>query len=146
MELRDQLVSSRRRVLMGILIGFSVWQVADLADRFGAATLSRSMHNALGAITLVGVLIYLASLIWLAPMTKLIKANPALRESLNDELVQHLRLKASSFGFGAAMAVQVVPIVASIAGAPLAGVLVARLTLFVGVAAALGAFLVFERG
>ena len=142
----DELVSIRRRALIGVLIGFGAWQAADLADRFGGDALPRSIHAALGAVTLLGALIYIAGLLWLSPVFKFLKADPELRLSLNDEFVQHVRLRASSFGFGAVLAVQAVPIVAAVAGVPLAGDMVARLTILVGVTSALSAFLVFERG
>ncbi|MBF5044980.1 hypothetical protein FGE12_21440 [Aggregicoccus sp. 17bor-14] len=141
----ETLDASRRRTLWGLLVAIVLWQGLDVV----AKVLALSGHA--GTWRHAAVLVSLpAWLYWCVGMVqqqrwlRQVRADPALREALNDERTRHARRQAWTVGFFAMLAVQTLFLAAGSFWA-LPGALVAQVTLLVGVAGSTAAFLHFER-
>ena len=131
---------SRRRMLLGCLVGFGLWQGLSIADRLiGVATLARAVRIVLLIISLAAWAYWSFHLVQMVRWIRLIKADDASAASLNDERVRQTRMKAFSIALFAVMAVQVPLLFTGIA----AGV-AAQLTILVGCTAAIGGFLILD--
>lgn len=137
----EALDRSRRKMLLGTLVGFAVWQSLSIADGLlRSSGVSRGVHSGLIGVSLVGWAYWCFQGIRVLRWGRRIQTDPQLAAALNDERVQVARLKAFTVAFFAMLAAQAIPMFAPIT-APLAG----QLTILVGCTVAIGAYLTFER-
>ena len=142
---KDALDHTRQRMLVGMLVGFALWQGIRIADGFAVAhTDWVALRWGLLATGLAGWLCWSYYLVRMLMLGRKLRAEPALAAALNDEFIQHGRLRAFATAFWVVMAGQAV---AAGFGAflRLDGALVANITILIGVSAAIGAFLLYTR-
>ena len=139
---RDQLDRSRRRMLLGFLVGFGVWEGMSIARALlGRASLPGVVRHGLFVVSLVGWAYWCVQLIHMVRWVRHVRRDPELAASLNDERIELARLKSWRVGFFAVLAAQAIPLLA-----PIPAVVAGHLTILVGVTVAIPAYLAFERG
>ncbi len=137
----EALDRSRRKMLLGALVGFAVWQSLTIVDGLlGSSGVSRGVHSGLIGVSLLGWAYWCFQGIRMFRWGRRIRHDPQLAGSLNDERVQLARLKGCTVAFFTMLAAQAIPMFAPIS-APVAG----QLTILVGCTVAIGAYLTFER-
>ncbi len=142
----EALDRSRRRVLLGILVGFTVWQGATIANGLlGPASVSRSVRVVLVVIALAASAYWTFHLFQMRRWIRQVSADAALASALTDERWQLMRLKAFALALFAVMATQGIVIIATVLFFTIPTVVAAQLTILVGCDAAIGGFLWFER-
>ena len=102
---------SRRKMLIGVVIGFGFWQGSHTIKSFfpDLLTLS-SMSNILRFIEFFGLLGWIYFSFNSYRMVKMIielKRNPTLNQTLNDEFYKHIRIKAFKTAFFVVLITQV---------------------------------------
>ena len=132
---------TRTRLLLGSLVFFVIWEGMRLAERWSAGSLDRTTRVVLITGSLLGWLGWSYYLIRTVSFGRFVRSTPGLESALNDEFVQLARLKAFRAGFVGVMLAQIVPITFTMPG-PVA----AQLSILVGVATTIAAFLIHERG
>lgn len=131
---------TRTRLLLGGLICFVIWEVLRLTERAWGATLNRATRQALIIGSLIGWLGWSYYLIRTIRLGRIVRATPGLESMLNDEFVQLARLKAWRAGLFAVLVAQI-----GLMAFQVPGHIAPQLTMLVGVAASIGAFLIYER-
>ena len=145
MERIERLDRTRHRTLFGFLLAFVAWQGPTVAQEALGASVSPGVGGALTALAAAAGLVWLVyGVRWLLLRRELAR-DAAVAAALDDERVLHLRAKALAVGFWSLVvylaAVRLAAFAADVsAGAiSLGGLLVAAV-------AAIGAFLVLDRG
>jgi hypothetical protein len=111
MEIIEQLSVSRRRMLIGFLIGYGSSHGASIAaaylmDPDYGTRISRLLGGVLSFCSLGGFAVFAIYLCRLILLRRKVSRDPALDSALNDELVNHNRLKAYRFAFLALICAQ----------------------------------------
>jgi hypothetical protein len=141
MSEREDLDRSRRRLLLGFLVGFSLWWGGSIARSLLAGmALPRGVRAALSTLEIAGCFTYLFYGFRVVLWGRRAGADKELAASLNDERVRQARLKAFSAAFFAMNAAQLIPLTTAIPA-----MIAAQLTLLVGFTTAAAAYLAFER-
>ena len=139
----EQLERRRRGMLIGLLVGFTLWMGADLAHRLG--TLGSVPPAAVAWTVGVGTLgwvFYVFNFFRMVRMKRMLRRDPALAAAADDEYRKHLRLKAFATAFWVLLVLQ--PVLGMTLGTmPIR--IGARISLIVGVVAAVGGFLLLDR-
>ena len=137
----DALDRSRRKMLVGMLFGFGIWQALSIADRLlGPTRLPREVRIALVASSLIAWAFWSVQLVRLLRWARRVQRDDAAAAALNDERIQQSRLKAFSLALFAVLIFQVIPILIDLPAA-----IAAQLTILVGCSVAIGGFLFLER-
>jgi hypothetical protein len=137
---REALDQSRRRMLLGFLVGFDVWVIMRIADAVLGRTTLGSARLGLIAVALAGWAYWSVQLIQMIRWVRHVRRDPELAASLNDERIELARLKSWRVGFFAVLAAQAIPLLA-----PIPAVVAGQLTILVGLTASIGSYLAFER-
>jgi len=138
----EALDRSRRRMLLGLLIGFGVWQSVSIAKALvGGARFPRGVYLGLMAVSLAGGAYWGFELLQMLRWARRVRRNPELAATLNDERVQVVRLKALAVALVAVLTAQAIPILA-----PIPAVVGGQVTILVGVTVAIGAYLTLDEG
>jgi hypothetical protein len=137
---REALDQSRRKMLLGYLVGFDVWLVMRIADAVLGRTTLGSARLGLIGVALAGWAYWSVQLIHMIRWVRHVRRDPELAASLNDERIELARLKSWRVGFFAVLAAQAIPLLA-----PIPAVVAGQLTILVGVTVAIAAYLAFER-
>jgi hypothetical protein len=136
---REELDRSRRKMLVGFLVGFGVWQGMSIARALLGRT-SFPVGLAALFVSLAGWAYLCVQLVRMLRWGRRLRRDPELAASLNDERVELARLKSWRVGFFAVLAAQAIPLLA-----PIPAEVGGRLTILVGVTASIGGYLAFER-
>lgn len=137
----DALDRSRRRMLIGLLAGFGVWQAAGIASELlSRGALPRWASLLSIALSLAGWLYWSVNIVRMLKWIHRVRASAGAADALNDERIRDARLRAFSFALALVLAAQLVPLFA-----PISARVGAQLTILVGCVAAIGAFLILER-
>ncbi|REK59797.1 MAG: hypothetical protein C6W55_00705 [Thermobacillus sp.] len=135
----------RIRMLSGFLIGFTFWQIPMLLSYIWPNNETVELVGAiLSPIALIGGIVWAYYLFQVVRFVMILRKNPDLNKTLNDERIQHTRLKSFAVGFWVVVMLQA-PLfyLAPLVGMTVQGVILTNI--FFGVTSALLAFLIFER-
>ena len=138
----ERLARQRRTILAGTLVGFTLWQggaiFREMAPANGFAKLVEISGELVGAIVWIVYSVRLR--IWQA------HAVGALGRAVGDELWRHRMLLSFAIAFFAIAFVQGAIIVIAIAApTPPRALLAAQISIYIGVATAIGTFLYLDR-
>ncbi len=137
---REELDRSRRRMLLGFLVGFGVWEGTSIARALlGRASLPGVVRHGLFVVSLVGWAYWCVQLIHMIRWGRRVRRDPELAASVNDERVELARLKSWRVGFFAVLVAQAIPLLA-----PIPAIVGGRLTILVGLTASIGSYLAFD--
>lgn len=141
----EALEQARRRMLMGFLIAFVAWQVPTILEDTVAAQVAPGLARVFGVLAAVGGIVWVVSSLRLWRLQRQVARDPEAAVALDDERVREARSRALVFGFWAlvvymAMA-RMTAFVLQISAAT-----VSQSGLVVAASAAIGAFLVYDRG
>lgn len=139
----EAMENSRRRLLMWGLIGFGIWQGADLT-RHILRGMSRAGEVALLFIGLAGAALWVFNMIRLQSFIRAMKNDPALAQALGDERYRHAVLRSYAAAFWTLLITSGLLALWS-AFLPLSGRVAAQLFLVVGVCSAQIALLIYDR-
>ncbi|HWQ45230.1 MAG TPA: hypothetical protein VN376_00100 [Longilinea sp.] len=139
---KDELDRSRRQVLLGIMIGYSVWLIAFLLLQDWRLPIWIDL--AILGLGLVGCGYWFFQLLRMLRMEKMLRRQPELADAMNDEYVQQKRWKAWKFAFIAILVCQAVIILVNL-WIPFDAGIGAQLTIWVGVVSSIGSFLFYDR-
>lgn len=132
-------------MLSGFLIGFTFWQIPMLLSYIWPNNETVELVGAiLSPIALIGGIVWAYYLFQVVRFVMILRKNPDLNKTLNDERIQHTRLKSFAVGFWVVVMLQA-PLfyLAPLVGMTVQGVILTNI--FFGVTSALLAFLIFER-
>ncbi len=135
----ERMAAQRRTILLGFLIGFSLWVGARLAQQVSPA--DGPPVAVFTAVQLTGWLIWAVFVIRVVTFGRGTPA--AIRGALNDELTTHRREMSWAIGFFTVMFTQGVLLFAAATNPGIR--LAAEFTIFVGVLAAIGSYLYLDR-
>ena len=96
----EMLNLNRKKMLIGCIIGFSVWQGSRTIISLIPGV--ENVKSILLSIIMIGLIGWGYWAFYLFKMLKImreLKQNPLLAESLNDEFYKHIRLKSFTIGF-----------------------------------------------
>ena len=140
----ESLERARRRMLTGFLVAFVAWQAPALVLQ-ASHTAHRGIAVAFSLLAAAAAVVWIVYLVRLLRLQRRVAAEPGAAEALEDERVRQARARAMTFGFWAVVLYLVVARWgAFFAALPTAEVVQAGLV--VAAAAAIGAFLVYDRG
>ncbi|MBB3071611.1 hypothetical protein FHS14_004620 [Paenibacillus baekrokdamisoli] len=86
---------NRRKILIGNLVGFIVWQLPNLFHYFT----SRPLAGWGSIISAIGGLVWAYYLFRIVQFSRLLRKKRELANSLNDEYIQVIRFKSFTIGF-----------------------------------------------
>ena len=142
----EALDQDRRRMLVGALIGFSMWQGSWIVSHaLPRGTAALGAQFALALVSLVGWAFWGFYLFRILRWTRRVRADDSLAAALNDERVKLARIKASALAFHAVMETQAILLIASVISGSIPAAMVAQVSILVGIVAAMGGFLAYER-
>ncbi len=139
---KDELDRSRRQVLLGIVIGYSIWLVTFLLLQDWRLPIGVDL--AILGIGLAGCGYWTFHLLRMLRMERVLRRQPELADAMNDEFVQQKRWKAWKFAFIAVLVCQALLILVNL-WIPFDAGLAAQLTIWVAVVSSIGAFLYYDR-
>ncbi len=140
----DQVLGRRRTLLVAFLIGWAAWYGFFIAQQEGLyGEVSWQIEVAATAIGLGGWLIFAIAMIKILNFKKKYKDDPEALAALDDELARDQNRRATTVGVYAFVFVQIALVLAGEA-LELTATTGAHITIFVGVAAIMGAFLWFD--
>lgn len=141
----EALEQARHRMLTGFLIAFVAWQVPTIVQDTLTERAAPLLFRACAVLAAVAAVAWIAYALRLWRLQRQVAEEPMAARVLDDERVREARLRALGFGFWAL----VVYLTMARLGAFLVDLptdVVAQAGLLVGVASAIGAFLVYDRG
>ena len=148
----EQLNSSRRKMVIGVTIGFGCWLGSGIINIIFIPLLGNviPITTIFMFIGLLGFLYYLYYLFKLYKLQKDIKHDTQLSQALNDEFYKHIRLKSYRNGFYAIIIWQILlPLIVSfgiLLGYQDFGVnKIPDINLFIGIMIALFSYLYYDR-
>lgn len=96
----ESLNNSRRKMLLGMIIGFGIWQGSYILNSIiPEIKKSPILIISIVIIGLIGWALFFFQLIRMMKLISEIKKDPKLYKALNDEFYRHIRLKAFRAGF-----------------------------------------------
>jgi hypothetical protein len=141
----DAMERMRRRMLAGFLVAFVAWQVPTIVREAAGAWMPPGIAGASAVLAALAAIIWIAYSLRLWRLQRQLAHEPAMAEALDDERVKEARSRALAFGFWALLVylamVRLAAFLLEISAAT-----VAQSGLVVAAAAAIGAFLVYDRG
>jgi len=130
---------------MGFVVGYVLWQITVLADEFGRPRPAESAAGTLFWLAVVFGVVWFAFGIRYAIVMRRIKSDPVVSRALDDERVRGIRGSAYAIGFWSLGAYLIAArLLAFIVEIP--GSIIAQAGIGVGLASAVIAFLVLDRG
>jgi hypothetical protein len=139
---KERMDQSRRGILLGLVVGFCLWQLSTILDR--TWHLPTGLRYAVVGLALIGWG-YWATQLWrMLRFRRALLQEPPLAESLNDEYIQQKRMKALRVTFWAVLWCQAVIIIVNLF-APFDAGTGAQITILVGATTSVGAFLYLDR-
>jgi hypothetical protein len=148
MEIIEQLSISRRRMLIGFLIGYGSSHGASIAaaylmDPDYGTGISKLLGGILSFCSLGGFAVFVLYLVRLILLRRKIGTDPALDSAVNDELVNHNRSKAYRLAFIVLICANLLMIFGGYLYPPLLRYGV-HSSLYIGLISFIGAFLYYE--
>jgi hypothetical protein len=99
-NLKELLDKSRRKMLIGFAAGFGIWRGSYILKHLiPPLPVFHAVFAYLLIISFIGWAMWFYYLIKIIKLSRIIKKNPALNNTLNNEYIQHIRLKAFSVSF-----------------------------------------------
>lgn len=138
----EALEKMRTRWLLVNLMGFIIWDGFRIVDGY---LINGGINNSLQVVLILGWLIWTLGFIQLTRLGFKAKKTKMAMEVLNDELVEHSRLKTWRFAFIVVVITQVVIVVLSLISIEISGMLAAEVSIYMAVVSAIAAFIYFER-
>lgn len=137
----SQLEVKRRKVIIGNLIGFTVWQLPYLLHYYN---FNPTLSGWSTITSVIGCLIWLYYDIRLIQFSRLLRKKREMARSLNDEYIQAIRLKSFTAAFWVLLGGIVTLFVLSFF-VDLKAQFVLHLLIIVGVIGALTPYLIFDK-
>lgn len=137
----EKMDKERYNLLKWFAVG---WVLLFGAIILGGISQSQWAIVVLGVSGFFGWMLFVWSLIRFLRLARKIKSDSKLKDALDNELDQHYKHKAMTWGFWTMLA-SLAGFIAIGAFYPLSGLLTGQVTLFLGVAAALGASLYYQK-
>lgn len=136
-----QLEIKRRKIIIGNLIGFTVWQLPYL---FHYYNFNPTISGWISMISIIGCFVWLYYDIRLVQFSRLLRKKRELARSLNDEYIQAIRLKSFTAAFWVLLGCIVTLFVLSLC-VDLKVQFVLHVLIIVGVIGALISYLIFDK-
>lgn len=140
----DQVLARRRVLLITFLIGWGAWYgffVAQQAGLYGF--LPAGTGIVLTVVGIAGWFVFAVAMVKILNSRKRYKDNPEARAALDDELTRDQNRRATHFGFIAILLTQVgLVVLGDTLG--MTAEIGAHISIFIGVATIMGAFLWFD--
>jgi hypothetical protein len=136
-----QLEMKRRKIIIGNLIGFTVWQLPYLFHYFN---FNPTISGWSSITSVIGCFVWLYYDIRLIQFSRLLRKKRELARSLNDEYIQAIRLKSFTAAFWVLLGCIVTLFVLSLF-VDLKAQFVLHLIIIVGVIGALTSYLIFDK-
>jgi high-affinity Fe2+/Pb2+ permease len=131
---------SRVVTLLASAAAFVAWQLADLGKGVGPGA-----RAPLIVVSTLGAIAWGAATLRTVRLARALRRDRALASAVNDERTRAARVRALALAFWAVLLAQASILVAGIVGRAPSGATAARLTIIVGVVAAIVAFVVYDR-
>ncbi len=138
----EALEKMRSQWLLINLIGFMIWDGFRILDNY---LITGGLSNTFQIVLIVGWLIWTLGFIQLTRLGFRAKKTKVALEVLNDELVEHSRLRSWRFALIAVVLTQVIIMLLSFGSIEISGILAAELSLYVVVVSAIAGFVYFDR-
>jgi hypothetical protein len=108
-DIKESLDQSRRKMLIGFAIGYVVWRGMYIINRFlPDSSILTDSRIFFVIISLTGWLLWTYYLVRLMRFVRIIKKDPSLNDSLNNEYIQYIRLKSIAVAFFILLLVQMI--------------------------------------